>query len=156
MADYAIRSTPTITRAIFAQALANRHSPAAPLADAAYGVCEQWAVNPAVALAFFVHESGAGTKGVAARSRNWGNLRKGRRAKSHSEGFAYYTNWLSSLDDFCGLLRGPLYEGAGLKTVSKVTPRYAPSADGNNPVAYAANVNELVAAWAKLSDVEGG
>jgi len=160
MRDYPIVGPPTITRALFKRALENRKSPvdspAGELADEAYTICLAWGLNPAVALAVYVHESQAGTKGAARRTKNWGNLRKGpgQLRQVHtgvSGGFGEYASWLVSLNDFCKLLTGPLYVKAGLDTVSKVTPRYAPAADRNNPTSYAAFVNELIAHWEKLS-----
>ena len=163
MMDYPIVSSPTISWRVFKQALENRRSPvdspADELSDEAYNICLAWGVNPAVALAFFVHESNVGTKGAARRTKNWGNLRKGpgQPRQVHtgvSGGFGEYASWLVSLNDFCKLLTGPLYVKGGLDTVSKVTPRYAPSADRNNPTSYAALVNELIALWERLSAKE--
>lgn len=114
-------------------------------------MCLAWEVDPAVALAFFVVESRTGTAGRARTSLNWGNLRAGSGALRVRDGFAEYASWVVSLNDFCKLLRGPLYEGAGLRTVRQVTPRYAPRADGNDPQAYADAVCQLVALWERLS-----
>lgn len=161
MTDYTIAHAPRISRRLFRQALINRKSPAAKVAEAAYAVCLAWGVDPAVALAFYVHESSAGTKGVAATSLNWGNLRIGRRAQINRETaegrpyFAFYTNWLSSLDDFCELLRSRLYEGDGRKTVREVLPRFAPALDRNDPTAYADFVNRSVETWERLSRKAG-
>ena len=160
MRDYPIVGPPTINRRLFRQALENRDSPVTPLADEAYNICLAWGVNPAVALAFFVHESNAGTRGAAVRTRNWGNLRRGpgqlRVAHTGVSGaFGVYASWLVSLNDFCKLLTGPLYAGAGLRTVSAVTPKYAPAADRNNPTTYAAAVNEMIARWEQMTAQEG-
>lgn len=150
MTDYRIASAPTILPGIFRNALAHRNSPVMWLADEAFNLCTEWGVNPAVALGFFVHESNAGTQGAAVATRNWGNLRAGPGEIDQTSGFARYASWLVGLNDFCKLLRGPLYEGAGLLTVSQVTPRYAPSADANDPTAYASAVNALCATWESL------
>ncbi|MDR7534689.1 MAG: glucosaminidase domain-containing protein [Armatimonadota bacterium] len=160
MRDYPIQGSPTISRRLFRQALENRDSPAAPLADEAYNICVAWGVNPAVALAFFIHESNAGTKGAAVRTKNWGNLRRGpgqlREAHTGVSGaFGVYASWLVSLNDFCKLLTGPLYAKQGLTTVSKVTPKYAPAADRNNPAVYAAVVNQMISQWELLTKREG-
>jgi flagellum-specific peptidoglycan hydrolase FlgJ len=151
--DYLIASKPTISEAVFTLALQHRQSPVSGMAEEAHDVCVQWGMNPAIALAFFIHESGAGTQGIARLTQNWGNLREGKRAHHHASGFAWYSNFLSSLDDFCDLLLGPLYAGSGLLHVSEVTPRYAPSSDQNDPAAYAVAVNQMVATWQTLSGV---
>jgi hypothetical protein len=90
-----------------------------------------------------------------ARSRNWGNLRKGKRAREIQEGFAFYDDWRDSLHDWCELLRTTYIDAWGLDTVDKVIPRYAPSSDGNVPVAYIAAVENQVLDWA-ASDPYGG
>lgn len=149
--DYKLVSASTISKDVFQRALNNRKSPVRALSDEAYDVCVGWGVNPAVALGFFVHESGAGTKGYAVVTKNWGNLRAGPGQRFNDGAFAYYVSWLVGLNDFCKLLRGPLYEGAGLKSVAKITPRYAPTAANNNPQGYAAAVNQMVETWERLS-----
>ena len=148
---YKIAGPPTIAKEIFRRALANRRSPALPLSDEAYDVCVGWGVNPAVALAFFVHESQAGTTGYARATKNWGNLRQGPGQRFNDGKFAYYVSWLVGLNDFCKLLRGSLYEGSGLRSVSQVLPRYAPTADNNNPQGYARAVNQMCEIWERLS-----
>ena len=125
-------------------------SPAAPEADALWAACVQREVDPAIALAFFRHESTYGTAGVAKQSRNWGNLRRGKRGVIRSTAggsFAFYPTWTAGLMDWCDLLRGPIYEGDGLVTVAQVLPRYAPSSDGNAPTRYAQAVADAVNGW---------
>ena len=155
--DYTIVGPSTISLRVFRDALLHHSSPAIvdlenthitlDLADELYDVAVAWGVNPAVALAFFVHESSMGTEGYAKQTKNWGNLRAGPAEMKNDGRFAYYSSWLVGLDDFCRLLTGPLYVKGGLDTVSKVTPRYAPSADANDPAQYAKAVNEQVAIW---------
>ena len=151
MADFTVKSAPRISRQLFHQALLNRSSPATLLADELFTVCEAWKIDPACALGFFVRESHACTKGYAVRTLNWGNLRMGPGEYKNDGKFAWYASWVVSLNDFCRLLSGRLYDGAGLKTVGQITPRYAPAADNNNPPAYAAFVNQLVETWERLS-----
>lgn len=148
--DHLIAGPPTLSQETFTDALEHRQSPAFIEADLLWETCLAWGVNPAVALAFFVHESSAGTAGIAVRTKNWGNLRAGPGAYTVDQGFAWYACWVTGLNDWCSLLRGDLYERAGLRTVSQVTPRYAPSDDANNPVQYAQAVNAQVDAWAAM------
>lgn len=150
-----IVSPPRITDDVFVDVLQRAQSPAAEGAATLYAVCVSYGVDPAVALAFFAHESSYGRQGKAVQTRNWGNLRAGPRAYQiapvgGSGGpFAWYRSWRESLEDFCVLLRGPAYEGAGRTTVATVVPRYAPSSDGNRPAAYIKAVETLVVAWAR-------
>lgn len=149
-----IAAPPSMTDDAFVGVLESARSPAAPVAATCYAVCLSRGVDPAIALAFFQHESSYGTAGAARLTRNWGNLRAGKRAYqvapvAGSRGqFAWYHVWPESLMDFCELLRGPLYEGAGLVTVAQVIPKYAPSSDGNAPARYIAAVERAVAGWA--------
>jgi hypothetical protein len=159
--DYPIMGLPTITVKVFRDALAHRNSPAidgnnAGIANILYDVCIAWNVNPAVALAFFLHESNMGREGYATKTKNWGNLRSGKAELKNDGQFAYYSSWVVGLDDWCRLITGDLYVGAGLTTVSKVTPRYAPSADSNDPTQYADAVNAQVAAWEQVSNEASG
>lgn len=153
MKEYLIASAPTISLDVFQRALEYRRSPVAPQAAEAYAICVERGVNPAVALGFFVHESNCGTAGRAVETHNWGNLRMGRgpRAVRNADGFAWYTDWLDGLRDFCERLRGPVYEGAGLLTVSQVVPKYAPPEDHNKPDIYIEAVNRLCAVWERMS-----
>ncbi len=156
MTDYAIAGPSTISPEIFREALVHRDSPVQNISGEAYAICVEWQINPACALGFFVNESNAGTAGAAVQTKNWGNLRAGPGAMRDEGGFAGYASFLVSLNYWSRLLRGPLYEGSGLTTVSAVTPRYAPSGDANDPTHYAEVVNGLVAEWETLSQGSAG
>lgn len=137
--------TPRISRERFRAVLA--HSPALPEADACYDICVSTGLDPAVALAFFRHESSYGTQGRAIATRNWGNIRRSQgRAKAVVNGFAMYASWADSLADWCELIKAR-YVGHGLTTVEAAIPVYAPSSDGNAPARYIAAVRAAVAAW---------
>lgn len=150
-----IAAPPRITDDLFCDTLRRAASPAADAGPTLYATCVARGVDPAVALAFFCHESTYGTRGAARLTRNWGNLRRGPRAyqvapvAGSSGAFAWYHSWVDGLADFCDLLRGPRYEGAGLATVAQVVPVYAPSTDGNAPARYVSAVEALVAGWSK-------
>lgn len=149
--DYAIMGPSTIKPQIFDAALAHRNSPAADIGPELYDIFIRWGVNPSVALGFFMHESNLGTAGIAKDSLNWGNLRAGPAAMTYHQGFAFYSSFAVSADDWARLMVGSgLYVKAGLVTVSMVTPRYAPTADNNNPRQYADAVNAQVAIWAGM------
>jgi hypothetical protein len=151
----ALLNPPRISRQYLAEILQSAASPAAPVAPDCYDIVCSYGLDPAIALAFFQHESSFGKAGVAARSLNWGNLRKGNRAREIKEGFAFYDDWRDSLHDWCTLLRNTYIDAWGLDTVDKVIPRYAPAADGNVPVQYIAAVENQVLDWA-ASDPYGG
>jgi hypothetical protein len=136
-----------IAPAVFAGVLAAVNSPAAPDAAALYEIPLSWGLDPAVALAFFRHESRCGTQGVAVRTRNWGNLRKGQgNHLRNAEGWAWYATWADGLRDWCTLI-ATVYVPRGHTTVETIVPVYAPSSDGNVPAAYIAAVRADVARW---------
>jgi hypothetical protein len=151
-----IAAPPRISDDVFCDVLARAGSPAALLGPTLYAICAGRGVDPGVALAFFEHESSFGKAGAARHTLNWGNLRRGPRATKigpvagSSGNFAWYSSWAQSLMDFCDLLRGPLYEGAGRRTVAQVIPLYAPSSDGNKPARYIAAVEAAVNRWAAI------
>lgn len=152
--DYEIQSEPTMSVGDFQSALIHRMSPVAKYALESWDICVRHGINPAVALATFIHESNAGNQGIATETLNWGNLRSGPGEYKNENGFAYYASFLISLNDYCLLMKGSLYAGSGLKTVSQITPRYAPSADNNDPSGYAYAVNSMCQQWETMYEQE--
>jgi hypothetical protein len=145
-----IQAPASISPATFRAILLAADSPAAPEAFVCYEVIRARGIDPGVALAFFAHESSYGTAGAATQTRNWGNLRRGRRAyrvaavPGSSGSFAWYRSWATGAEDWADLLLGPIYIGAGRTTVETVLPVYAPSSDDNDPAGYAATVRALL------------
>lgn len=149
-----VKSPPRIGMEKFASVLRHFNSPALPFYSTLYRTCVSMGVDPAVALAFFVHESNCGTKGLAVQNLSWGNVRTPEDPKLGTVvqvpgrgGFARYQNWNDGLVDWCKRLLGPKYAGSGLVTVEQVIPKYAPSSDNNSPTGYSAAVKLMVAGW---------
>lgn len=153
------RASPRISRQVFARILqrgaGNGPSPAAPLADELYEIIAGYGLDPAVALAFFAHESQLGTTGItsSANTYSWGGTRaafKPQRAVDRvlvaSKPFVRYASWQDGLRDWCELILNR-YVAKGLDTVEKAVPIYAPSTDNNVPSAYIASVRRMVAVW---------
>lgn len=145
------RAEPRISRAAFTQILQRGGSPAAGVGNELYDIIVAYGLDPAVALAFFQHESQFCTAGHCAREdlRNWGMLRrhvKAERNAGSSAGFARYASWQDSVRDWCELIIGR-YINRGLDTVEKAIPVYAPRADRNVPEAYINAIRRLVASW---------
>ncbi|NTU80849.1 MAG: hypothetical protein HGA45_15965, partial [Chloroflexales bacterium] len=125
-------------------------SPAAADSDELYAIIRGYGIDPAVALAFFQHESQYCTTGSCARAglRNWGMLRrhiKADRNAGSGAGFARYASWHDGVRDWCELILG--YIGRGRDTVEKAVPSYAPQSDGNVPTAYISAIRRQVSAW---------
>lgn len=141
---------PRISRALFVDVLTRARSAAAPEAGACYDVAAASGCDPAVALAFFYHESKFGRDGIAARTRNWGNLRHSPGGLGHevpgANGgmFVAYPDWVTGIRDWCILMHRPMYRG---ESVALILPDYAPSSDGNRPERYAAAVVAKVNEW---------
>jgi hypothetical protein len=149
-AGLTFRAAPRISQASFSRILASAGSPAAPHGDELYMIIKGYGLDPAVALAFFQHESQYCTTGRCARAdlRNWGMLRrhiKPQRNAGASEGFARYASWHDGVRDWCELMLG--YVNRGMETVEEAIPVYAPGTDGNTPSAYSSAVRRQVAAW---------
>lgn len=153
------QAAPRISIEQFRRVLSKYQSPATSVSEELYKVAVEEGIDPAVALAFFVHESSAGTKGLTATNdlRNWGNVRTPEVAGAGvviqipgRGGFVMYRTWQDGLRDWCKRIKGPKYAGAGLLTVEAITPKYAPSSDANNPARYAQAVREMVASWADV------
>ncbi|HKP53238.1 MAG TPA: glucosaminidase domain-containing protein [Chloroflexia bacterium] len=121
-------------------------SPAVGKGQVLYDLGVKYGIDPAYALAFFVHESGCGTKGVARFTKSLGNIRT-TPGYTDYEGYRSYPSWESGMEDWYKLITN-LYVGEwGLRTVDAIIPVYAPWGDNNNPPSYIASVNSMVSSW---------
>lgn len=154
-----LKAQPRISPQAFAQILqrgaGGGASPAAPFANELYDIIVGYGLDPAVALAFFAHESQFCTTGVCANqdTKNWGGQRRAFKQQrgiglvpGASGSFARYASWPDSVRDWCELILYG-YVNKGLDTVEKVVPVYAPRSDGNVPESYINTVHRMVAAW---------
>jgi hypothetical protein len=144
------QASPRISKGSFTRILTGAGSPAAAQGDELYDVIVSYGLDPAVALAFFQHESQYCTTGRCARAelRNWGMLRRAIRAgrgAGSGEGFVRYVSWEAGVRDWCELMLG--YISRGMDTVEEAIPVYAPQSDGNVPNAYIGAIRRQVAAW---------
>ncbi len=147
--DYDVRGLPSISVATIERVLAAYHSPALGAGQGFYDLGLPYGIDPAFLLAFFVHESSAGTQGAAVANLSVGNIRcvEGYRCAG---GYAAYDSWRQGAEHWYKLIsQSGLYCGAGSDrcTPETIIPRYAPSADDNNEAAYIATVESLVSQW---------
>lgn len=157
--DLAMRGGPTIDAQKIDQVLRSYGSPAAGLGQEIYDEGVRRGIDPAVALAFFVKESSAGTKGVATQTNSWGNI-KGRGPEGSVKGFRAYSDFKEGMHDWYRLmdevyLRPKEEGGRGYTHLSQVIRTYAPQSDGNNEALYVANVKGMVQGWARDSQRSG-
>jgi hypothetical protein len=138
----------SISRETFRYILQQANSPAFAEVDTILSILERWRADRGIALAFFAVESRLGRKGVAVETKNWGNLRRGRRMISQTKHpFAVYANWSASVEDWCELLSVVYCQRLKLCSLREILQRYAPSSDGNRPDRYADTVLRLVRMW---------
>ena len=138
----------SISAETFRRVLRAARSPAFVETDALLAALDAWGADRGIALAFFAKESSYGQRGVAVRTRNWGNLRRGKRMVAQTpHPFAVYARWADGLNDWCELLKEHYCKRRGLCRLRQILPRYAPPSDGNNPERYADFVVALVRRW---------
>jgi len=149
---HSVLGPPTLTAAQIDRILAAWGSPAAGTGAAwiAYGM--QYGIDPAYALAFFIHESGAGTApGWAGRkpdggtTHNIGNIICAGYQRCYGR-FRDYASWEEGIADWYRLIAVEYVAWRGVHTVEEIVPIYAPAVE-NNVSAYIDAVNRLVAEW---------
>jgi len=144
--DYNLVAPPSISAAAIDAVLASFSSPAAGTGAAFYDLGVKYGIDPAYALAFYIHESAAGTKGVARFTHSIGNIRTTPGYKDY-EGYRSYDSYEQGIEDWYKLIKELYVDGWGLRTPTAIIQRYAPWGDNNNPDIYAANVMQLVDSW---------
>ena len=141
-----LRRAPSIDAPTIGRILQSYGSPAVGAADTIYALGVRYGIDPAFCLAFFIHESTAGTAGVARVTKSVGNIRTTPGYRDY-QGYRSYDSWEEGIDDWYRLISDLYIDGWRLTTVDAIVPVYAPSSDGNNPDGYIATVKSLVAGW---------
>jgi hypothetical protein len=131
--------------------LAAYGSPLKGQGKAIVALSAQYKVDDAVALAFFVMESRAGTQGEAVVTRSFGNLRPMPNAPA-VDGYRQYGSWLEGATEWFQLMRTLYLDTMKLKTVEDIVPVYAPASDNNQPPVMIAGIHQLVACWRGNAD----
>ncbi|HUS15379.1 MAG TPA: LysM peptidoglycan-binding domain-containing protein, partial [Chloroflexia bacterium] len=154
--DASVVAPPSIGPESIDRVLASYGSPAQGTGTTFFALGVQYGIDPAYALAFFIHESSAGTRGVARTSRSIGNIRW-TPGYASVEGYRGYATWEDGIADWYQLIAGQYVRDWGLRTVGAIVPRYAPAADNNDEPAYIADVLRLVHSWGGgMADTLGG
>jgi hypothetical protein len=144
---YSVIGKPTLTVAFINQVLATYHSPAAGLGQDLYNLGVQYDIDPAFALAFFMHESSFGTQGVARYSLSLGNLRCYTGVPKCVNNYAYYPTWQAGFQAWYALIRNYYVSELHLITIEQIIPTYAPNADNNNEAEYIASLKNEISTW---------
>ena len=146
---YSVVSKPSLTVDFMNRVLAYYHSPAAGKAQALYNDGLKYGLDPAFALAFFMHESLFGTTGAARVTLSLSNMRcvPEYRCLQENGGYAIFNTWEQSFEAWFKLIRN-LYVGYwGRVTVDQIIPKYAPNNDGNNEAGYIATLKHTIDIW---------
>jgi hypothetical protein len=144
--QYDLTGAPTISVGKIEEVLRKYGSPAVGKGQVLYDLGVKYGMNPAFALAFFVHESGCGTKGVARFTHSLGNIRWTQGFDNY-EGYRSYPSWEAGMEDWFKLITDLYINGWGLRTVDAIIPVYAPSGDSNDPPSYIQSVKSMVDSW---------
>jgi hypothetical protein len=106
----------------------------------------RYRVDDAIALAFFVMESRAGTRGEALYTHNIGNLRPAS-GSGAADTYQSYGSWMEGAAAWFRLMREVYVNTLKLNTVEAAVPVYAPSSDANDPTGMTAGIRQLVECW---------
>lgn len=147
---YAVLGKPTISAAFINQVLQAYHSPAAGKGQTLYDMGVKYGIDPAFALAFFMHESSFGTAGEARTTLSLGNLRCYNGATCIDQdrgGYAKYASWEDGFQAWYELIHNYYVAQLGKVTIEQIIPTYAPTADNNNEQAYISFLKHAIDTW---------
>lgn len=144
--NYELTGPPSTSVQQIEQVLRQYGSPAAGHGQTLYDLGVKYGIDPAYALAFFVHESGCGTQGVARFTKSLGNIRW-TEGFGNYEGYRSYNSWADGIEDWYKLITNLYIGGWNLRTVDAIIPVYAPWGDNNHPPTYIASIKSMVDNW---------
>jgi hypothetical protein len=154
---YSVLGKPTISAAFINEVLAAYHSPAAGKGQALYDLGVQYGIDPAFALAFFMHESTFGTAGEARITLALGNLRcipnrpcvntQGTPCQAGQSCYAKFYSWEDGFQAWYQLIRNLYVADWGKTTIDQIIPTYAPPTDNNDDSAYINALKQSISAW---------
>jgi hypothetical protein len=149
---------PTISASFINRVLTSYRSPAAGLGQQLYRLGEKYGIDPAYALAFFMHESLFGTTGEARKTLSLGNERciaERPCVDQERGGYAQMESWVDGFDHWYRLiLDGYIYGAVTIPivgypclTIGQAIPVYAPSSNNNNVAGYIAALQYELQTW---------
>lgn len=150
--DYALRAAPSLSPEQIDRILASYDSPATGTGQIWYNIGLERGIDPAFAVAFFIHESSAGTaqawaglKPDGSTTHNVGNIICASYATCYGR-FRDYPSWEVGIGDWYRLIDVEYLQGRGHQTVADIIPVYAPSFE-NDVNGYVHVVQRLVDQW---------
>ncbi len=146
---YSVLGKPSLSVAFMNQVLAYYHSPAAGLGQYLYDDGVKYGLDPAYALAFFMHESSFGTTGIAQTTLSLSNMRcvPAYPCLNENGGFAQFSSWQQGFEAWFKLIRNLYVAQMGRVTVDQIIPIYAPSSDHNDVAEYIASLKLELDTW---------
>ncbi|HSH82566.1 MAG TPA: glucosaminidase domain-containing protein [Herpetosiphonaceae bacterium] len=152
-AGLAVQGPPTISVPQIERVLAEYNSPAQGHGQEIFDLGLKYGINPAISLAFFIHESGAGSnprwagwKPDGTTTNNIGNIICTPGYRCHGR-FRDYNSWAEGIEDWYKLIDDLYVREWGRRTVDDIIPKYAPASDNNDEGAYINSVKQLVDTW---------
>lgn len=143
---YAVLGKPTLSVARINQIMAAYHSPATGKGQTLYDLGVKYGIDPAVALAFFLHESTMGTAGEARVTFSLGNIRC-TQGFPCPDGYSHYPSWEVGFEQWYKLIRNLYIAQMGKTTFETIIPTYAPQADHNDESAYIGSLKHSLDTW---------
>ncbi len=150
--DHDVRGAPSLTAAQIDRILASYGSPATGTGAVWLRLGQKYEIDPAYAVAFFIHESSAGTnprwagiKPGGATTHNVGNIICAGYPRCYGR-FRDYSSWEEGIEDWYRLIAVEYIRGRGTVTVAEIIPIYAPAFE-NDVQGYVNAVERLVDSW---------
>ena len=150
--EHSVLGKPSIDAAAIDTILAKYGSPAAGTGQAWVTLGQHYGIDPAYAVAFFIHESSAGTnpgwagiKPDGSSTHNVGNIICAGYATCYNR-FRDYASWDEGIADWYKLISHEYVGGRGAASVEQIIPIYAPSFE-NDVNTYVQTVISLVHGW---------
>jgi hypothetical protein len=150
--DHDLRGAPTVTAEQIDRILESYGSPATGSGAAWVAMGQKYDIDPAYAVAFFIHESSAGTnpgwagfKNDGSTTHNIGNIICAGYSTCYGR-FRDYPSWEAGVEDWYRLIAVEYIDGRGTTTVDQIVPIYAPSFE-NDVSAYVGAVTTMVDGW---------
>lgn len=150
--DHDVRGASSLTAAQIDRILASYGSPATGTGEVWLQLGQKYQIDPAYAVAFFIHESSAGTnprwagiKPGGATTHNIGNIICAGYPRCYGR-FRDYNSWEEGIEDWYRLIAVEYIRGRGTVTVEQIIPIYAPAFE-NDVQGYINAVERLVDGW---------
>ncbi|MBA2394231.1 MAG: glucosaminidase domain-containing protein [Ktedonobacteraceae bacterium] len=140
-----ILGRPSLSASFIENVLTLAHSPAQGTGQTFYTESLHTGIDDAFPFAFFLHESSLGRAGAATATRNPGNITCAHVPPCLGN-FRLYPTWAAGVQALYHLLAHE-YIPFHRSTLETILPVYAPSSDGNDPLAYIAAVKASVVLW---------